>query len=331
MTEPPNVITGDEKPSMTMGRIIALALKGAAMGAANVIPGLSGGTIALITGIYEELIHTLNSFGHVAARLLFKGKIRKAFDHVNGFFICAIGIGLVASWFTLAKLMKHLLANKQSELLTMAFFFGLILASVFTVGQRVQRWFLQDAGLFILGAGLAGGILLIPHSTPITSPFYILLCGTIAMSAMILPGISGSFILLLMGSYLHIITAITRLDLAVLAPFAFGCVIGLLAFSRAISFILKKFYNATLALLTGFVAGSLAVIWPWKEKQFLIDNGEFVLHKGEKIVNGYALLQPVLDSEFYLALLLILAGAGLVPLMELFVSSRTKPDSPLGE
>ena len=328
MTEPPNATAGGEKPPMTMGRFIALALKGAAMGAANVIPGVSGGTIALITGIYEELIHTLNSFGSVAARLLFKGKIREVFDHVNGFFVCAIGIGLVASWFTLAKLMKHLLADEQSELFTMAFFFGLILASVFTVGQRVQRWFLQDAGLFILGAGLAGGIMLIPHSTPSTSPFYIFLCGAIGMSAMILPGISGSFILLMMGSYLHIITAITKLDLAVLAPFALGCVMGLLAFSHAISFILKKFHNATLALLAGFVAGSLAVIWPWKNA---IKESVLIGEKTKVIVIGYRWELPVPDNEFYLALLLIAAGAGLVPLMELFASSKAKSNSPPGE
>ena len=331
MTEPKDVNLNKEPPPMTAGRFIALALKGAAMGAANVIPGVSGGTIALITGIYEEIIATLKSISWEAMRLLFKGKFRAAFAHVNGPFAFALGVGLVASWFALAGLLKRLLAHEQTETLTMAFFFGLILASVFAVGQRVPRWFLQQFGLFIAGAGLAVGIVFIPHAGPGASPFYIFLCGIIAMSAMILPGISGSFILLLMGAYLPVIKAITILDLTVLVPFALGCAAGLLGFSRMLSFILEKFHNATLALLTGFVTGSLTVIWPWKDKSFLMENGEFVMPKGEKIVTGYTWQVPEIGDPFYLALLLMAAGAGLVPLLELFASGKTKPGTPPSE
>ena len=311
-----------DAPPFTTGNSISLALKGAAMGAANVIPGVSGGTIALISGIYEELIHTLKSFDREALQLVIQRRFRDAFEHVNGRFVCILSIGLVISWFSLAKLFKHLLAAERTEIFTMAFFFGLIGASIFAVGQRVPRWGLQHVALLLLGAAVAGGIAFVPHAGEITSPFYIFLCGAIAMSAMILPGISGSFILLLMGAYLHVLTAISDFNFAVLIPFALGCITGLLAFSRALSFILKKFHDATLALLTGFVAGSLAVIWPWKTE---IKSTHAIGGKTKEIVKGYDWYLPVTDNDLLLALLLIVTGAGLVPLLEHIARADDSP------
>ena len=312
---------------MTTGQGILLALKGAAMGAANVIPGVSGGTIALISGIYEELIHTLKSFDREALQLLIQRRFRDAFTHVNGRFVCLLGIGLLLSWFSLAKLFKHLLAAERPEILTMAFFFGLIATSVFSVGQRVAKWRLQQIALLLAGTALAAGIALMPHATETTSPFYIFLCGAIAMAAMILPGISGSFILLLVGGYLHILTAISDFNFAVLVPFALGCITGILAFSRALSFILNRFHDATLALLTGFVAGSLAVIWPWKDKEPLLDeNADPILKNSEPIVVGYDWNLPKTDTDFWLALLLMAVGAALVPLLERLARGTPKSD-----
>lgn len=306
---------------MTFFRFIALALKGAAMGAANVIPGVSGGTIALITGIYEELITTIKSVGWQAARLFFTGDFRKAFTQVNGWFICAVGVGLLASVFTLARVLSRLL--NEREILTMSFFFGLILASVFSVGCRVPRWYARHAVLFAVGTALALAIVLLKHSGPNPAPLYLFLCGTVAMSAMILPGISGSFILLLMGNFLLIMAAIGNLQIAVLAPFGAGCVVGLMTFSRVLSFILDKWHHGTLSLLTGFVAGSLLVIWPWKIKQYLMgDGGEFALRKGKKILIGYEWYLPAPDQQLLLAVLIMMAGAALVPLLEFFANPK---------
>ena len=315
---------------MGVMRFIMLILKGAAMGTANVIPGVSGGTVALIAGIYEELVTTIKNVGWQAMRLLFKGDFRKAFAHVNGPFICAIGIGLLASVFTIAQLLNQML--REHEILTLSFFFGLILASIFSVGRRVPRWHAQHALLFLSGSGLAVAIVLLRHAGPNPAPLYVFLCGVVAVSAMILPGISGSFILLLMGNYLLVIAAIGNFELSVLVPFGTGCVIGLMAFSRMLSFILEKWRHATLSLLTGFVAGSLTIIWPWKVKEYLLgDGGEAVLRKGKKILIGYQWHLPAQDQQLLLAMLLMLAGAGLVPILEFFAGNKPKPAKLPGE
>ncbi|MDP6036141.1 MAG: DUF368 domain-containing protein [Verrucomicrobiota bacterium] len=315
---------GGAKQPMSILRFIVLMIKGAAMGTANVIPGVSGGTVALIAGIYEELVATIKSVGWQATRLLFRGNFRKAFEHVNGPFLCAIGIGLLASVFTLAHLLNQML--REHEILTLSFFFGLILASVFSVGRRVPRWYAQHVLLFLAGTGLAVAIVLLRHAGPNPAPLYMFLCGVVAISAMILPGISGSFILLLMGNYLLVMAAIGNFQLSVLAPFAAGCVIGLMAFSRVLSFILEKWHYATLSLLTGFVAGSLTVIWPWKIKKYLLgDGGEAALRKGKKILIGYEWHLPAQDQHLLLAVLLMLAGAGLVPILEFFAQNKPKP------
>lgn len=315
---------------MGVMRFIMLILKGAAMGTANVIPGVSGGTVALIAGIYEELVTTIKNVGWQAMRLFFKGDFRKAFAHVNGPFICAIGIGLLASVFTIAQLLNQML--REHEILTLSFFFGLILASIFSVGRRVPRWYAQHALLFLSGSGLAVAIVLLRHAGPNPAPLYVFLCGVVAVSAMILPGISGSFILLLMGNYLLVIAAIGNFQLSVLVPFGTGCVIGLMAFSRMLSFILEKWRHATLSLLTGFVAGSLTIIWPWKVKEYLLgDGGEAVLRKGKKILIGYQWHLPAQDQQLLLAILLMLAGAGLVPILEFFAGNKPRPEKLPGE
>lgn len=291
------------------------------MGTANVIPGVSGGTIALISGIYEELINTLKSFNRSALQLLIQRRFRDAFEHVNGRFVFLLGIGLVISWFSLAKLFKHLLTSERTETLTMAFFFGLIAISTYSVGQRVPQWRAQNIALLFLGAVIAGGVALLPHADETTSPFYIFLCGAVAMAAMILPGISGSFILLLMGVYLHVLTAISEFDFLAIIPFALGCVVGLLVFSRALSFLLNQFHHAALATLTGFVAGSLAVIWPWKKTLTeTLNIGE----KSKEVAKGYKWHLPETNSDLWLALLLMAAGATLVPVLERIARGRAE-------
>ena len=293
-------------------RFIMLILKGAAMGMANVIPGVSGGTVALITGIYEDLINTLKSFDWHAVKLLFKADFRKCFNHINGPFACAVGIGVIVSVFSAAKILEHLLS--EHETLTMAFFFGLILASIFLVARQVPKWN-PLTGLALL-AGIAGAaaVLLIKPLSENPDPLYVFLCGVVAMCSMILPGISGSYILILMGNYALLLDATSNVQdyqksLPALLPFTAGCAVGLLGFARVLSFILDRFKATTLAMLTGFVAGSLAVIWPWKTT--------FTKTIGEKTaVTGYQWNLPEPGKPLLLALLIILAGSGLVPLLD---------------
>ena len=303
---------------MSVTRFVGLLFKGAAMGAANVIPGVSGGTIALITGIYPDLIGTLKSVGWKAVKLFAGGDFRKWFDHLNGSFACAVGLGVAASVFTFANVLEQLLANHET--LMMAFFFGLILASIVLVGRQVPKW--NPLTILALLAGIAGAaaILLVKPLVQNPAPAYLFLCGVVAMCSMILPGISGSFILILMGNYGLILKATSNVrdfdsSLPILLPFAAGCAVGLLGFARVLSYILEKFKAATLAVLTGFVIGSLGVIWPWK----------ITLEKmvGEKtVVTGYTWQLPAVDKPFLLAMLLMLAGAGLVLLLDKIAGTK---------
>jgi len=305
---------------MSMTRFIGLMLRGIAIGAANVIPGVSGGTVALISGIYPELIDTIKSFGWKPLKLIFKGQLRKCFNETNGPFICAIGIGVLTSVFTLAKALEQLLLNHLT--LTMAFFFGLILASIFLVATRIPKWNIISILAVIAGICIAAAILLIKPISENPHPAYIFLCGVVAICSMILPGISGSFILILMGNYALILSAASNArdlstSLPILLPFIGGCAVGILGFSRILSIVLEKFKSITMALLTGFIIGSLAVIWPWKEEIRSMFGGK------EK-VTGYQWHLPVPDNMLLLALILMLAGAGLVLILEKIAGNPAK-------
>ena len=309
--------------AMSLRGMIGLIFRGMAIGAANVIPGVSGGTIALITGIYPEIISSIKSFGWKTLKLLLKGQLSRCFSEVNGPFITSIGIGVVASIFTLAKALDHLLTNHLT--LTMSFFFGLILASVYLVYKQVSKWNWICTLAATAGIGLAGTILLIEPLRENPNPIYIFLCGVIAMSSMILPGISGSFILILMGNYALILEAVSDIrdlnsSLPIVLPFVGGCAIGLLGFSRILAIVLEKFKATTMALLTGFIIGSLAVIWPWKE-------GIKTTFSGKEKVTGYEWHLPLPDKMLLLAILMMLAGAGLVLILEKIASNTTKEEN----
>ena len=244
-------------------RYLAVGLKGMAMGAADVVPGVSGGTIAFITGIYGELLYSIKSVDLTAMKLLFTGRFRQFWTKVNGNFLASLIAGIAVSIFSLAKLMKWLLENEPIG--TWSFFFGLIIASALLVSRQVTKW---NAGPIIsLVAGIAIGYVitaLSPTSTPDTW-WFIILSGAIAICAMILPGISGSFILLLLGKYYYIMTAVSEFNIPVLLLFAVGAVAGIISFSHVLSWLLKNFYNVVVALLMGFMVGSLNKVWPWKQ------------------------------------------------------------------
>lgn len=248
---------------MKKNRTPLLVLKGIAMGAADVIPGVSGGTIAFITGIYEELLLSIKNVDLKALKLLFTGKFGEFWTKINGGFLLAVVAGIGISVFSLARGMTWLLAHHPIPL--WSFFFGLIAASTWLVARDVTRWNAVNVIGALAGAAAAYVITaLSPAATP-DAWWFIVLSGAIAICAMILPGISGSFILLLLGKYAFILTAVSEVNIKILALFAVGAVAGIIGFSHALTWLLKNCRNATIAVLAGFMVGSLNKIWPWKE------------------------------------------------------------------
>jgi putative membrane protein len=240
-----------------------VTLKGMAMGAADVVPGVSGGTIAFITGIYQELIDSIKSISPKTLKLLFTFKIADFWKAVNGTFLLSLIFGIGISVFSLAKITTHLLVHHP--ILIWAFFFGLVLASTWFVLKGVGKWNWKTVAGFVPGIGIAYYITAaVPTHTPESLPF-IFLYGAIAICAMILPGISGSFILVLLDKYFYIMDAVKELKFSIMITFACGAAVGIVSFARILSFLLRKYHDITIAVLSGFMLGSLNKVWPWKE------------------------------------------------------------------
>lgn len=270
-----------------------LMLKGMGMGAADVVPGVSGGTIAFIVGIYDELINTIKSINLQSFKLLLTFKFKEFWKAVNGNFLFSLFAGIAISVFSLAKLITYLLV--EHPILVWAFFFGLVLASTWFVAKDIEGWNWKTVLSFIIGAVIAYYITVVtPAETP-TNLLFIFLCGAIAICAMILPGISGSFILVLLGKYHYIMDAVKGLDLLILCVFGVGAFIGITSFSRVLSYALKHFRNVTMAVLAGFMLGSLNKVWPWKTTEIEIINGtEFTIEHNslptQYLVEGVVLM-----------------------------------------
>lgn len=292
------------------------------MGAADIVPGVSGGTIALIAGIYEEFINALKSFSSVLP-ILKKEGIPGAWRHVNGNFLLALFGGIAVSLFSLVLFIKFALA--EYPILLWSFFFGLIVASCYFVGKTVKKWEVSSIIALLIGTlaiyyitdpGL--GIMQTSESLG-----FVFLSGMLAICAMILPGISGSFILVLLGKYAFVIEALSDLKIDIIITFALGCLTGLLSFSHLLSFLLRKYYSITIALLTGFMIGSLNKIWPWKNT---LDWG--LDRHGEKIpvIQENVLPQDLLNSDPQLlyASLLAIVGFALIFALEIIANKKAK-------
>ena len=255
---------------------IMVAVKGACMGAADVIPGVSGGTIAFIMGIYDEFVGSLASINAEALRLLFKGRFSAFWKHINGSFLLSLVIGIGISIIALAGLMQMLLSDFPIQ--TWAFFFGLIVASSLFVIRGISGWKLREGLLLVFGI-LLGAVIctLSPTQTP-DGLWFIFLSGALAICAMILPGISGSFILLILGKYEYVLGAISGLvagvdpgrNLLILGVFGLGAIIGILAFSRFLHWLLARWQKETMIVLAGFIIGSLVKIWPWSNSEAIV-------------------------------------------------------------
>ncbi len=288
---------------------IGLIFRGIGMGAADVVPGVSGGTIAFIVGIYEELISSIKSINIASLKLLFTLRFKEFFKAINGGFLLSVMIGIALSIISLARIITYLL--EEHPILIWSLFLGLIVASVRSVARGVECWSVSSVVSFVVGGAIAAYITMAtPASTPESLPF-IFLCGAVAICAMILPGISGSFILLLMGKYHFVMEAIKGFDITIIATFGAGAAIGIVLFSNILSMLFRRYHDATTALLAGFMVGSLGKVWPWKES---------VIERGVEVSRNIA------PNEMVAAGIgMMILGAAIVILIER-VSTNKKED-----
>lgn len=298
---------------------IVLYLKGMAMGAADVVPGVSGGTIAFIAGIYEELLDSLKNINLEAFKKLFREGFGSFWAHMNGKFLIILFAGILTSIFSLAYAINYLLETQA--ILVWSFFFGLIVASAWLIGKSIEKWNIPLVAGLLLGTAIAYYITITGSTQTTEAGWFIFLSGALAICAMILPGISGSFILLLLGKYKYIIESLTELRLDVIILFALGCVVGLLSFARLLSWMFKHYKNLTIALLTGFMIGSLNKVWPWKR-----DLETTIDRHGEEV----AILQESIlpthfegDAKLIWAIVLAFAGFMLIYLLESKASKKS--------
>ncbi|HSG68673.1 MAG TPA: DUF368 domain-containing protein [Bacteroidales bacterium] len=301
-----------------------LILKGIAMGAANVVPGVSGGTIALITEIFERLINAIKSFDLTAVRLLLKGQIKAFAKHTDLYFLLSILLGVLIAIVSLARLFDYLF--REYPVYIWAYFFGLVLASVFFVGKRISKISIPVVITFVIGTAIAIMISFMSKGQENDNFFYLMICGIAAICSMILPGLSGSFILFIMGNYhLVAIDAINQRDLSILFPMLIGAAFGLVAFSHFLSWVFKKFRDETIAILTGFILGSVSILWPWQREVYLMDSaGNYLLKDGERIVTHYSRYLPdQFGTEFWMVMVWVLTGILTIWLIEALAKKKT--------
>lgn len=290
-----------------------VSLKGIAMGAADVVPGVSGGTIAFISGIYEELLQSISNINIDLFKTLKNEGFKAAWKQLNGNFLLALFLGIAVSFISLAKLISWLLDTHP--ILLWSFFFGLVVASIIYVAKQIEKWNVLSITLLIGTTFLAYIITTLPPLvSEDSSLLFIFLAGAIAICAMILPGISGSFILVLLGAYKPVLSALTNKNIPVIVVFMLGAILGLLSFSRVLKWLFAHYKNLTLAALTGFIIGSLNKIWPWKKVLTYRTNSH-----GEKVpFNEESILPSSFDGDpqIVYAFLLALVGFGLILLLE---------------
>ena len=303
----------------SLKKYLLVCLKGIGMGAADVIPGVSGGTIAFMTGIYEELVGSINNINGAAVKLLFKGRFREFWKHINGTFLVSLIAGILISIMSLAKLMTYLLSRLPVP--TWAFFFGLIIASSVFILRDIKGCNLKDGVMLVLGVVLGVVVCtLSPTETP-DALWFIFLSGAIAICAMILPGISGSFILLILGKYEFMLSTLTKilsgdgvlLDFAVVVIFVLGALVGILAFSRFLHWLLARYHRSTLLVLAGFIIGSLVKVWPWSDMA--------VVREAQLLRTGSL---AEIDLQIPGAVIFCLVGAALVTVLELLALRKEK-------
>ncbi|AIY13669.1 DUF368 domain-containing protein [Cellulophaga baltica] len=294
-----------------------ITLKGMAMGAADVVPGVSGGTIAFISGIYEELIDSINNINLSLFKTLKTEGIKSFWKQLNGNFLVALFLGIGISVLSLAKGISWLLLNQP--VLLWSFFFGLVVASILFVGKSVEKWNLATIVMLVIGTGMAYYITTLPPAENTDSLPFLFLSGALAICAMILPGISGAFILVLLGSYKVILDAVHEYDLKIVATVGLGAIFGLLSFARLLKWMFKHYKDITLAVLTGFILGSLNKIWPWKKILETKVFGDKIITVSEESVSPFSYEG---DHQLMFAIILALVGFSLILLLEKLASKK---------
>ncbi|WP_456437971.1 DUF368 domain-containing protein [Psychroserpens sp.] len=323
-----------------------LVIKGLGMGAANKIPGVSGGVVAFVAGFYEEFIYSLQRVNKTAFKLLFNGRFNSFYHYINGRFLVLLFSGMIISYFSVSKILDYFLQNH--ELYVWSLFFGMIIGSIYYINKDFKDWNYKSITALAIGVTLGVGISFLDPAMENDNLIFVFVCGIISVSGMTLPGFSGSFVLILLGNYVlllvdsvnalydtfsEIITgdfsfvqneARTRL-LKVLGVFTLGSAVGLVTFSHVLSYVLKHYKSITTASIIGFIIGSLGVVWPWKKTIFKTqDDGNFLLDsRGEKITTNYERFLPELNSETYVAIGYVLIGVLVVLALERY-GQRTK-------
>ncbi|WNW01888.1 DUF368 domain-containing protein [Tenacibaculum sp. HL-MS23] len=292
---------------------LVIMLKGIAMGAADVVPGVSGGTIAFISGIYEELLRSISNINLGLFKTLKNDGLKAAWKQLNGNFLASLFVGMFISVISLAKVISWLLTSHP--ILLWSFFFGLVLASVIYIAKQITKWNIIAFFLVALGAVVAYYITTLnPMISENSSTLFMFFAGAIAICAMILPGISGSFILVLLGAYKPVLAAVNNRDFTTIAAIGAGAIIGLLSFSRVLKYLFANYKNYTLAVLTGFIIGSLNKIWPWKKALTFRTNSH-----GEQVPFNELSVSPFAydgNPQLMYASILIIIGFVLILLLE---------------
>lgn len=323
-----------------------LVIKGLGMGAANKVPGVSGGVVAFVAGFYEEFIYSLQRVNKTAFKLLLNGRFKSFYRYINGKFLALLFSGMIISYFSVSKILDYFLQNY--ELYVWSMFFGMIIGSIYYINKDFKDWNIRSITALIIGILLGIGISFLDPAKENDHLLFVFFCGIISVSGMTLPGFSGSFILILLGNYvLLLVDAVNALYdtfseiitgdfsfvknemrirlLKVLGVFTLGSVTGLVTFSHVLNYVLKHYKSITIASIIGFIIGSLGVVWPWKKTIFKTqENGKLLLDsRGEKIIENYERFFPEFQSETYIALGYILLGILVVLALEWY-GQRTK-------
>lgn len=298
-----------------MRTFILNLIKGFAIGIANLIPGVSGGTIAFITGVFERLIFAIkNLFSKPAFLLLIKFKISQWVSKTDLLFLLQITLGVLISLFSLARAFAYLFDNYS--VLIWSFFFGLVLASIFSISRTIERWNFTTVFIYIIGISIAITLALLSPASENQNTWYLFICGIVAAASTILPGLSGSFVLVLMGNYeLIMIRSINELNFTILLPVVIGGIIGIISLSYLLTWLFNRFKNYIISFLSGFILGSLLIIWPWKTIHYKIDpisEQPLISNSGKLIIEKYSWHLPPINHNFIYAIFFILLGISLV-------------------
>jgi putative membrane protein len=331
----------------TLSDKILLFIKGLAMGAANKVPGVSGGTVAFVVGFYEELIYSLQKINSKAFKLLFSGRFKSFFQYVNGRFLLLIFAGSTFSYFSVSKILDYFI--QHFELFVWSTFFGMIIGSIYYIGKDFKDWSRQNIIAIIVGITIGVAISFMDPAKENDNLWFVFFCGIIGVSGMTLPGLSGSFILILMGNYvLLLVDSVNELFkiimdifsfnfdfiqdqvriryLKIITSFTLGSVFGLVVTSHILGFLLKRYHQIVTALIIGFIAGSLGIVWPWKKEIYKIENGIYLLDReGHKIIQNYQRYFPdISEPSTWYAIGYIIFGIAILLAIDLYGRSNGK-------